>query len=160
MCDTCRLNADLIHTATASDVVEPHLVPTSHKLLRMPVIPGTHPGGVVSVRESADVTPCVRIFVAVPEDADVPDGPRDSADVQLSVEDALRLADQLVFLARNHRRLRSGDPVRSPATSRSETVRFGCELAELVEVCPECERANAELEVEACTNSWHFGDRM
>lgn len=84
---------------------EPHLIyeTTDRGFLHMPPIDGTYDGHQAKVYESsAALEPCLWLSAG--------DGER-KVHVHLTVEQALRLADQIVFLARNHYQLRSGDPI-------------------------------------------------
>jgi hypothetical protein len=84
---------------------EPHMIytETDRGFIHMPPIDGTYDDHRAKVYESSAVSqPCLWLQTA--------DGEH-KATVHLTVENALRLADQIVFLARNHYQLRSGDPI-------------------------------------------------
>lgn len=91
--------------------IEPHLAytKTDRGFLHMPpilgaqLLSGTPSASCARVYESSAASG-PHLWLQVQED-----GGR--AHVHLTVEAALRLADQIVFLSRNHYQLRSGDPI-------------------------------------------------
>jgi hypothetical protein len=84
---------------TTDSTVEPHLVPhvTDRGFTHLPEIAGTYPETNVRAYESSAASqPCIWLNVTAGKGT-----------VHLTVEDALRLADQLQHLARNHYQLNS-----------------------------------------------------
>lgn len=103
---------------------EPHLIPTitDRGFKHLPEIPSTYPGGTIRTYESsAAMQPCIWVAAVAPENLNHPDGPQMSAPIHLTIENALRLADQIQFLARNHYQL--VDP--TPSTPEEPTPRAG-----------------------------------
>jgi hypothetical protein len=69
----------------------------------LPPIASTYPGGSVRVYESsAALESCIWLAATAPVDLNEPDGPAHTSPIHLTVEDALKLAEQIQLLVRNH----------------------------------------------------------
>lgn len=88
--------------------VEPHLVAaiTDRGFMHMPPIASRYGGQIRAYESSAATQPCIWITADVPANLNEPLGPTVNAPVHLTVENALRLADQIQYLAANHYQLR------------------------------------------------------
>lgn len=87
-----------------------HLIPTvinDRGFDAMPTIPGSYAdrvtGSYVDVYESScAVGPHIWLMATAPVDLNHPDGPAVEAPVHLTAENAWRIAEQLMYLVRNH----------------------------------------------------------
>jgi len=81
-----------------------HLVAitTDRGFLHMPPVLGTYGGAVRVYESSAACGPHLWLDVTVPTNPDNPQGPTTSATIHLTVDDAQRLAEQILFLVNHH----------------------------------------------------------
>jgi len=81
-----------------------HLIPleSGRGFLGLPEIHGTYPGKVRVYESSGAARPQLWLCVEAAESLDRPDGPWKEATVHLALEDAVRLAEQIMFLAEHH----------------------------------------------------------
>lgn len=75
---------------------------TDRGFKHLPPIPSGYGGQVVVYESSAATGPHVWLKAEAPVDLNEPAGPTHEVPIHLTVENALRLADQLRYLAENH----------------------------------------------------------
>lgn len=70
---------------------------------RLPSIPSAYPGGHVEVFESSAASgPHIWLNATAPRNLNEPEGPKFTAPIHLTAEDAWKLADQLRHLVEHH----------------------------------------------------------
>lgn len=85
--------------------MDDHLTPikSDRGFTRLPAIPSDHPGGEVRVYESsAAEQPCIWLNATAGYAFNRPDGSSVVAPIHLTVDNARKLAEQLLYLAEHH----------------------------------------------------------